>query len=137
MSAFNVTFPKSGDMDATMSESGNEFNVGFSVNGKVYSNVTVNTTEYWNSQPNRIGAKNVVYVYSDYRIDEHGNAIPAFKVGDGLAYLIDLPFSSDIVDTHMADAYIHISNAEREFWNNKVTALLDADNEERIIFTKN
>lgn len=135
-STFNMSFSQSENMHASMKSQRDTFGIGFSAGGKMYSNVAVNTTEYWNSDPNRVSVRNTVYVYSDYRHDNQGNAIPAFKVGDGLAYLIDLPFNDELMALHMANTSIHISNDERAFWNDKVTCFIDADNEERIIFTK-
>lgn len=83
------------------------------------------TTENWNTQTFLIGKKDCLYVYTDYK-QEDGKDIPAFKVGDGLAYLIDLPFS-----------YMGNVTAEQiEFWNNKVTAFIDTVEEENLILSK-
>lgn len=84
-----------------------------------------NTTENWNSNVTLIGKKDCLYVYTDYK-KEDGKDIPAFKVGDGKAYLIDLPFS-----------YMGNVTAEQiEFWNNKVTAYVDDNDEENLILSK-
>lgn len=48
------------------------------------------TVSEWNAQTDLISEKNVIYVYSDYQVVD-GENIPAIKLGDGLAYLIDLP----------------------------------------------
>lgn len=59
-------------------------------------------------------------MYTDYRLDEEGNAVPGIKIGDGNAYLIDAPFmDTDIID-HINNHTIHITEEERQFWNNKV-----------------
>lgn len=100
------------------------------------NNVLVNTTEEWNSQSSLIGKKGVVYIYTDRSINDQGQPIPGFKVGDGLAYLIDLPFNDDIMMTHINDSSIHITEEERLFWNNKVTAHLNPFNVEELIITK-
>lgn len=136
MSAFNMSFSEPKKMKATMKTTGGtDFKMGFTAGGKMYSNVAVNTTDGWNSQPNLVSVKNTVYVYSDYRHDEEGNSYPAFKVGDGLAYVIDLPFNDELMAVHIADSSIHITDEEREFWNNKVSVFVDSENEEHIIFT--
>lgn len=101
------------------------------------NNVLVNTTENWNSNPTLIGKKNVVYVYTDRSTNEDGQSVPGFKVGDGLAYLIDLPFNDDIMMTHINDSTIHVTDEDRLFWNNKVTAYLNPFNLEELVITKN
>ena len=54
-----------------------------------------NTVSGWDSQHTLIAERNIVYVYTDYQTttDSQGRThnIPGFKIGDGLAYLIDLP----------------------------------------------
>lgn len=84
------------------------------------------TTANWNSQTFLIGKKDCLYVYTDYK-QEDGKDIPAFKIGDGLAYLIDLPFS-----------YMGNVTAEQiEFWNNKVTAFMDTVEDDNLVLSKN
>lgn len=100
-------------------------------------NLLVGTTEQWNSQPDLIGTKNVVYVYTDHETNEEGQPIPGFKVGDGLAYLIDLPFNDDLMLQHINNLMIHVTEEEKAFWNNKVTAYINAENTEELILTKN
>ena len=102
--------------------------------------VHIETTSYWNSHPGFIGIKNHLYVYSDW--DQYdGKNIPAMKVGDGTSYLIDQPFISTNVSllmNHIHDNIRHITQEEREFWNNKVrcddTQTVDS---ETLIFTVN
>ena len=114
---------------------GNTLYAAFTTGGSYYSNVSVGTTEEWNSRPSLIGAKNVVYVYTDHETDGDGQPIPGFKVGDGLAYLIDLPFNDDLMVTHINNQLIHVTEEERAFWNNKVSAYIDADNNEELVLT--
>lgn len=94
------------------------------------------TTAEWDAQQDLISEKGIVYIYTDYQTNSDGQNIPGFKIGDGLAYLIDLPFSDDLMLAHMENQSIHITDAEREFWNNKVTAYLNAMNTEELILTK-
>ena len=109
--------------------------VVFVKGGYSYSNVRVGTTAEWEAQPLLIGEKNVVYIYTDHLIDEDGNPIPGYKVGDGLGYLGTAPFDDAIMMKHINNTDIHITAEEREFWNNKVSVYIDADNPERLIFT--
>ena len=96
-----------------------------------------NTKEGWDSQPSLIGQLNTIYVYTDYRLDEEGNAIPGIKIGDGNAYLIDAPFmDTDIID-HINNHTIHITEEERQFWNNKVRCFESVVDEQELIFSIN
>lgn len=93
-------------------------------------------TATWNSQAQLVSQQGYIYIYSDHQQDSSGNDIPGIKVGDGNAYLIDLPFSTKLIDEHIADAVIHITSAERDFWNNKVTCYIDDNNITRLVFSK-
>lgn len=100
------------------------------------------TTEHWNSQPDLVGKKSHIYVYSDYaetEIDGEMVVIPNIKIGDGSAFLIDNPFISksveDILDLHIDDNSVHISETERDFWNKKVRCFIDPEDNENVIFT--
>lgn len=100
------------------------------------------TTEHWNSLPDLVGKKSHIYVYSDYaetEIDGEMVSVPNIKIGDGSAYLIDNPFITksveDILNLHIEDNSVHISDAERDFWNEKVRCYIDPGNPENVIFT--
>ena len=94
-----------------------------------------NTVEGWNSQPSLISKKGAIQIYTNYSQNEEGKNIPAFKVGDGLAYLIDLPISDEKFWEHINDTEIHITQEEREFWNNKVRNYVDPSDPENLIYT--
>ena len=108
--------------------------------GSVY----YDTTEHWEAQPELIAERATVYIYSDYYYieDEGGNRTPiaGLKVGDGTSYLIDMPFVTDAMTymlvTHIANNSVHITTAEREFWNNKVSAYMDRDTAETLVLSK-
>lgn len=112
-------------------------NERYIVNG---ANVFFNTTENWNANRDIIGENNCMYVYTDYK-EIDGQSIPGVKVGDGKAYLIDMPFlDADLeqrLDEHINNTDIHVSEQDRLFWNNKVSCYLDATDNENIIFTTN
>ena len=84
-----------------------------------------NTTEAWNSNPSLVSSKDIIYVYTDYA-QRDGQLVPNFKIGDGLAYLIDLPFA-------IPDETI-ITPEQIDFWNNKVAVRVDPLDPEHIIF---
>lgn len=100
-----------------------------------YLPVLFDTTEHWNNQTSLISEKNTLYVYTDYMTDEN-LTIPGFKLGDGKAYLIDLPFTDKVYYDHIRDQVIHITEEERILWNNKVSCKLSNVNRENLIFYK-
>lgn len=106
------------------------------INGyEISDNVISDTTEGWNSVSNLMSEQGVIYVYTDHIKGEDGENIPGFKVGDGKAYIADLPFSDDPFVNHINNSDIHVTLAEKNFWNNKVRAYY-ADTE-NITFTTN
>lgn len=112
--------------------------------GNVFYNVNVvhiNTENYWNSVPTLISKEGHVYVYTDHSKDGNKN-IPAVKIGDGVSYLIDMPFVESnytALNEHIKNSQIHITENERLFWNNKVrcndSSLIQGG--ETLIFTIN
>ena len=83
------------------------------------------TTQGWAEKITEVSVLNTVYIYTDREIIEHDNKIikvPGIKIGDGLAYVVDLPF-------------VTVTQIERDFWNNKVRCLLDENDSENLIFT--
>lgn len=101
--------------------------------------VLSDTTENWNKQASLISELNTVYVYVDHqtKTDEEGKEIwiPGIKIGDGKAYLIDLPFSDELMIAHINDLGIHVTPEEKEFWNNKVRTYIDTVEGEQLVFT--
>lgn len=79
----------------------------------------VKTSAEWAELTTLVSVRGEVYVYSDYQTDEHGNDIPGVKMGDGLAYVVDLPF--------VAGTDYRISQEDIENWNNKVAVRLDGE----------
>ena len=102
------------------------------------------TKAAWDAQPLLISEPRVIYIYSDYDYieDEAGNrtAVAGLKIGDGVNYLIDLPFVGDlttkIIVEHLADSVSHLTSAEREFWNNKVSCFFRDGEPENLVFSK-
>lgn len=83
-----------------------------------------NTTEAWNSNPRLMSVKDVIYVYTDYKI-VGGRPVPGIKVGDGLAYVVDLPFVAAGSD---------ITKEQIDFWNDKCSVVIDPEDPEHLIF---
>ena len=110
----------------------------------------IDTTANWAEAAEFIPLEGEILVYSDYatkEVDGELVNVPNFKVGDGLAYGIDLPFVGDDLrdelSAHLSDTNVHITPEERAFWNQKVRCYLgvveDGDgfviNEENLVFT--
>ena len=102
------------------------------------------TSAEWAGQNQLVSQANTVYVYKDRttKEDENGNTIniAGFKLGDGGAYVVDLPFltvDEETFNQHVQDEVRHITSAERTFWNNKDRCYLSNEDNETLVFTKN
>lgn len=105
---------------------------------QLYNHVHSRTTEEWASVPEYIGVAGDIYVYTDRQIDEGTEikTIAGIKVSDGKAYLIDQPFVTDLIEEHVLDKICHITQEEREYWNNKVTCYIPDQDIENLVLTK-
>ena len=100
--------------------------------------VHVNPTAVWNSTPQLIAKAKHIYVYSDYTTAS-GEDVPGIKIGDGTSYLIDMPFvegNDTRLSAHILDTIIHVTAADRDLWNNKVTCYISPIDAERLVFSK-
>ena len=104
-----------------------------------FRHIYYDTTANWNAQTTMVSEAGAIYIYSDYSTVD-GVSVPGIRIGDGLAYLADLPFASQetmsILTRHINDSDIHITARERAFWNNKVTSVLDRLDAENLVLTK-
>ena len=102
----------------------------------------IDTAANWATRIDYVPPEGEIIVYSDQFLDSGGQVpIPAIKIGDGMAYVVDLPFLSDetrdILADHIHNTVIHITQEERDAWNEKVSC----DTEElpsgdfKLIFT--
>ena len=102
------------------------------------------TTAHWNQAIGFIPLPGEVIVYEDYEtktytVEEYGETvtktvqIPNIKIGTGNAYVQDLAFvdekTRDIFMEHIHNNDIHVTLAEKLFWNNKINV---DDAEEQI-----
>lgn len=89
------------------------------------------TTANWNNARGFIPLEGEIIIYTDYKtVTENVNGdniitlVPGIKVGDGHAYVQDLPFVDKELRqellTHIQDANAHVTAAEKTFWNNKL-----------------
>ena len=100
--------------------------------------IRINTTANWDADKSYVPDAGVLIIYTD-GATEGDKPVPKIKVGDGNAYLIDLPFSDidikNLLDEHISNQTIHITDDERASWNDKVSISVNQANEE-VIFTK-
>jgi hypothetical protein len=99
------------------------------------------TTESWDEQRTLIPKKGTIYIYSDRStIVENGitKYVPGIKIGDGVSYLIDMPFlDSNVIDAlnaHINDSSIHVNREDRTFWDNKIS--VDISGEELLLLNE-
>ena len=110
---------------------------GITNGAKIY----YNTVAGWNANPSLKSEHNAFYIYTDavhtHQGYEDDVVKPNVKVGDGMAFVIDLPFlGSDFID-HINDTTVHITEAERLFWNEKCRVDTTDIANEHVIFTTN
>jgi hypothetical protein len=48
-----------------------------------------------------------------------------------------MPFTDELIWDHIENNEIHVSSADRLFWNNKVRCYIDPGDADKLIFTKN
>ena len=93
---------------------------------------TVNRLDYI---PNRGN----ILIYTDKETLNDNTTVPGIKIGDGLAYGIDLPFVGDDIAedllSHINNTTVHITAAERTKWNNKINCE-DSVSAETLILTR-
>ena len=82
--------------------------------------VACKTTAEWEQLTTLVSVLGEVYVYTAGGEDSEGNPIPKIKIGDGLAYVVDLPF--------IAGTDLQITQADIDNWNNKVAVRADGEN---------
>ena len=107
------------------------------------------TTANWNAARGFRPLAGEVIIYTDYQsysAEEYGETvtkyIPGIKIGDGSTYVQDLPFvDKDLRDKlmdHINNMEIHVTLAEKAFWNNKlnVNDLAEVE-DDSLIFNRN
>lgn len=102
--------------------------------------LTRDTTANWNAHRDFIPMRGEVIIYTDHGHIEDGFGhminVPGIKIGDGSAYLIDLPFVNDDVRyqiltelrEHSQNTDIHVTQNEKTFWNNKLNYTINNGN---------
>lgn len=108
--------------------------------GPNVARIEIRTTAEWSNYLQYIPTAGRIIVYSDKSVI-NGVPIPGIKIADGLSYVVDLPFVGDdatseilrSLSEHVNDKTIHITEQERQFWNNKVNYDIDEGLETLIL----
>lgn len=103
------------------------------------ASIKADSTEGWGRKPDFVPKFGELVIYTD-KTQQEGQNIPGIKVGDGNAFLVDLPFMGEDIkiqfENHLDDASIHTTAAEKALWNNKITCDDEVMGEE-LILTRN
>lgn len=97
------------------------------------ANVIVKTSSEWAENPSLVSVRGTIYVYMD-------SDNVRIKIGDGNAYVVDLPFVSvtgDDFSDHINNTVIHVTAAEKAAWNNKWRGYMTTADGENLVFTTN
>ena len=89
------------------------------------------TTQHWNEALGFIPLEGEIIIYNDYNTVQkevdgviQNITVPAIKIGDGMAFVQDLPFVNDELRVqllnHIENPNIHVTLQEKLFWNNKL-----------------
>ena len=86
------------------------------------------TKDEWASMPGLMSIKDALYIYTDYRQETNPDTgeiknIPRMKIGDGMAYVIDLPFAT-----------MSITDEDITRWNDHVGVYVDESTNNMIFY---
>lgn len=92
---------------------------------------SIHTRAEWSEISTYVPAEGEIVIYSDWNVID-GVTYPAVKIGDGNAYVVDLPIIAggedmafiielaDMLTEHINNMAIHVSDEDRERWDNKL-----------------
>lgn len=107
--------------------------------------IKTGSTAFWDAAVGYIPKPGELIIYNDYRKETRDGIIhniPGMKIGTGNAYVQDLMFITDIQSDalleHIRNHDIHVTQAEKEFWNRKLN-VTDAQEVvgEALVFNRN
>ena len=100
------------------------------------------TTEEWENHLGFVPMRGEIIVYEDRETYQNGDTatvVAGIKIGDGNAYLVDLPFVDEALTNrileHEDNTKIHVSVEDREKWDNKLNYDVDSSSE-NLIFNR-
>lgn len=101
------------------------------IKDKGLDSIRVNTTAAWNEQVDYAPPVGQLVIYTDGNVVDGVN-YPKFKVGDGNAYVVDLPFSEEdfesMLTEHINNTTLHFSTKDRTKLEDSVTLALENEN---------
>ena len=93
------------------------------------------TTANWAQKTSFVPKAGDIIIYTDrsqIEVDGQLVDVPAFKIGDGNAYVVDLPFTDAAnvqeMINHINDQNVHVTQQEKQFWNNKLNYNMSGEN---------
>lgn len=110
------------------------------------------TTAEWNAKTDLISKRNTIYVYTDHVKNEEDQDVPGIKIGDGKAYVVDLPFiaasfaqaaqTAAVAQTAISGGDgsggvggVPVTQEEKDNWDNKLSGDIDPDDPENFVFS--
>lgn len=96
--------------------------------------ISMDTSSNWSTRTDYVPKEGEIIIYTDRNeVDELD--YPGVKIGDGMAYVVDLPFVGDEIANDITsaleatrnDTEIHVTNAERTNWNSKLNYEIDGE----------
>lgn len=94
------------------------------------------TAEWSEAGVGLVSEPGALYIWSDYRQNDDGDYVPGVKIGDGNAYVLDLPFQDEDFLAHILNTDIHVTAEEKAYWNDKITCYISPNDEHNLVFTK-
>ena len=98
------------------------------------SQFEIHTNQYWNQHGDQVSQEGVFYVFSNAISLYDGTIIPRIKMGNGINRIIDLPFLDQLYYNHILNTDIHVTPAQKEFWNTKLICSEQNIGVEQVIF---
>ena len=102
--------------------------------------IEIGSVVEWQARLNYVPSKGSILIYTDKETLSDNTIVPGIKIGDGLAYGIDLPFVGDDIAedllNHINNTTVHITATERTKWNNKINCE-DSVSQETLILNRN
>lgn len=110
--------------------------------------IAYGTRAQWEALPEFVPDRGQIVVWSDHakvvNPDGSETPVPGFKIGDGAAYNIDLPFVGDdiaapimeLLREHIENSVVHVTDDERNRWNRKITTS-DEVHGENLVLSRN
>lgn len=101
------------------------------IKNKGLDSIRVDSTVAWSTQTSYVPPKGQLIIYMDGTTVD-GVTYPKFKVGDGNAYVVDLPFTEGDFEAqlqaHLANQSAHLSAIDRTKLENSVVVSLEDEN---------